>query len=203
MVTIKEATAVNEENHNEVLNEDLVHPVESPVMNIEKAQFQPKLAGFWVRFWAYMIDLIVLASLGGLMIKPIFRIIDLPITNPPFILFSSYKLTMLIIALLYFLLMTKFFQQTIGKMVLGIKVVTKKEEVLSWDLLIFREVIGRFISKTLVLPYVLVAFMPQKEALHDIFAGTYVVHESIYEKKVDFEYLKNNKVEQLQEQANI
>ena len=49
---------------------------------------------------------------------------------------------------------------------------------------IFREVIGRFISKMLVIPYLLVIFMPKKEALHDLFADTYVVHEHAYEKEI-------------------
>ena len=183
---------MHEVNHNEAL------------MTAKKENaFQPKIAGFWVRFWAYMIDLIVLASVGGLVFKPIFRVIDIPISNPPFLLFSYYKVTMLIIALLYFLLMTKYLQQTVGKMILGIKVIAKSDEPLSWDALVFREVIGRFISKVLVFPYILVAFMPNKEALHDLFANTYVVHEQVYEKNVGFEYLENDKLEQLQEQPNL
>ena len=54
---------------------------------------------------------------------------------------------------------------------------------LTWSTIIFREVIGRFISKLLVIPYLLVAFTPKKEALHDIFADTYVIHEDAYRKK--------------------
>lgn len=165
--------------------------------------FQPKIAGFWTRFWAYTIDLIVLASLGGLIVKPVFRIIGISVTNPPFVFWSSYKVTMLVIALLYFLLMTKYLKQTVGKMILGIKVVSKNEEPLTWSALLFREVIGRFISKLLVFPYVLVAFMPKKEALHDLFADTYVVHENIFEENRGFEYLHSNKGEQLQEQPNV
>lgn len=165
--------------------------------------FQPKIAGFWIRFWAYLIDLIVLASIGGLVIKPIFRVVDIPVSNPPFIFFSTYKVTMLIVALLYFLLMTKYLKQTVGKMILGIKVISEKDEQLSWSTLVFREVIGRFISKLLVFPYVIVAFMPKKEALHDLFADTYVVHENIYEQSSYLEYLNGDKGEQLQEQPNV
>ncbi|AOV09128.1 hypothetical protein BI350_06475 [Sporosarcina ureilytica] len=165
--------------------------------------YKPKLAGFWTRFWAYCIDLIVLSSIGGLFIKPIFRVLDIPVTNPSFLFFTPYKITLLIVTLLYFLLMTKYLQQTVGKIVLGIKVTAKNEEKLTWGTLVFREVIGRFISKTLVLPYLLVAFMPKKEALHDLFADTYVVHEDVYEKRSYFEYLKNEKGEKLQESPNV
>lgn len=169
------------------------------IVSDQQLLFQPKLAGFWVRFWAYTIDLIVLSSVGGLLVKPIFRLLELPITNPSFIFFSSYKVTMLLIALLYFLLMTKYLQQTVGKMIFGIKVISQNEAPLSWSDLVFREVIGRFISKILVLPYLLVAFTPKKEALHDLFAGTYVVHEAVYEQN----HLAVHKVEQLQEEANL
>lgn len=166
-------------------------------------QFQPKVAGFWVRFWAYLIDLIVLSSISGLIIKPIFRVLSIPVTNPVFLFFTPYKVTLLIMTLLYFLFMTKFLQQTVGKMILGIKVVGKGNEKVTWGTLVFREVIGRFISKLLVFPYVLVAFMPKKEALHDLFADTYVVHENIYEKNHSSDYLHNHKGEQLQEQAHV
>lgn len=166
-------------------------------------QFQPKFAGFWIRFWAYMIDLIVLASLGGLIVKPLFRVIGIDVTNPPFVFLSSYKVTMLVIALLYFLLMTKYLKQTVGKMILGIKVVSKNEEPLSWSALLFREVIGHFISKLLVFPYVIVAFMPKKEALHDLFADTYVIHENVYVENGSIEYSSSDKGEQLQEQPNV
>lgn len=191
-----------EQNHHEVLSEDK-QSLTTVQAKEEAKTFRPKLAGFWVRFWAYMIDLIVIASIGGLVVKPIFRLAGLAINNPPFILFSPYKLTMLFVALLYFLLMTKYLKQTVGKMICGIQVMAKNERPLTWSALVFREVIGRFISKVLLLPYLLVVFMPKKEALHDLFADTYVVHEAIYEQQRNDERLIDNKHEQLQEQPNI
>lgn len=50
--------------------------------------------------------------------------------------------------------------------------------------ILFREVFGRFISKMLVIPYLLVLFMPKKEALHDVFAETVVEYEHVYEKEI-------------------
>ncbi len=161
--------------------------------------FRPKLAGFWIRFWAYMIDLIVLFAIGGLFIKPIFRFADISISNPPFLLFTPYKITILLLFLLYFALMTKYMQQTVGKIIMGIKVVPKYGEQLTWGVVLFREVIGRFISKTLLIPYLLVIFMPKKEALHDLFADTYVVSENTFEKKISQRYER----EQLPERATL
>lgn len=145
-------------------------------------EYRKKPAGFWIRFWAYLIDLIIISAFSGLIVKPVFRIFDWAITDPVFLLYSPYKTVMLILFLAYFLLMTKFFGQTAGKMICGIRVVRKSGGHLSWSSLLFREVIGRYISKTLVIPYLLVVFMPNKEALHDLFADTEVVHEQLYEK---------------------
>ncbi|MDW0118484.1 RDD family protein [Sporosarcina thermotolerans] len=151
---------------------------------IRTEQFRPKLAGFWTRFWAYVIDLMMVSAVSGILIKPIFRIFDIKISNPGFLLFSSYKVVIFVVFLTYFALMTKFFSQTIGKMIIGIKVVQKDGGELSWGTILFREVIGRFISKLLTIPYLLVIFMPKKEALHDLFADTYVIHEQSFEKEV-------------------
>lgn len=164
---------------------------------IRTEQYRPKFAGFWTRFWAYVIDLLMVSAISGIFIKPIFRVFDTPISNPAFLLFSPYKITVLILFLIYFAVMTKMFNQTVGKMILGIKVVQKDSEKLTWGTVIFREVIGRFISKLLTIPYLLVVFMPKKEALHDLFADTFVVHEHSFEKEM-IEIRQERKVEELQ-----
>ena len=168
-------------------------------ISVKSNEYHPKLAGFWTRFWAYTIDIIVLYAISGIFIKPIFRAFDIPIENPSFLFFTTYKATILIVLLLYFALMTKYLQQTVGKIIMGIKVVSRDDSQLSWNTIIFREVIGRFISKLLVIPYLLVAFTPKKEALHDIFADTFVIHEDAYEKKGRLHNLVKNRGEQLQD----
>lgn len=172
------------------------------VDNDQLDTFKPKLAGFWIRFWAYTIDLLIISALSGIFIKPIFRVANLAVTNPPFLLFTPFKLTLLLLFLLYFTLMTKFFGQTVGKMIMGIKVLPQDGVKLTWDTIIFREIIGRFISKVLLLPYLLVLFMPKKEALHDLFANTYVVHENVYDKTEASQQLRHNS-EQLQDRPIV
>ena len=160
-------------------------PILTPVYEtVQTEQFRPKFAGFWTRFWAYVIDLIIVSSISGILIKPLFRIVDFPISNPGFLLFSPYKVALLILFLTYFAVMTKIFSQTVGKMILGIKVIRTDSSNLTWGNILFREVIGRFISKLLTIPYLLVIFMPKKEALHDLFADTYVIHEQAFEKEI-------------------
>lgn len=168
----------------EEVKETLVQeePVQQRSIVTQEQEFIKKPAGFWIRFWAYLIDIIIVGAISGLLVKPIFRVVDYPIKDPIFLLYSPYKLILLALFLAYFLLMTKFFSQTVGKMIVGIRVVKKSGEPLGWGTLLFREVVGRYISKTLLIPYLLVIFMPRKEALHDLFADTEVVHEQIYEK---------------------
>ena len=151
---------------------------------VQTEHFRPKYVGFWTRFWAYTIDLLVLYAISGILIKPIFRVVGIDISNPSFLLFSPYKVAALLLLLLYFALMTKVFGQTVGKMIMGIKVVAKNGAPLTWGTILFREVFGRFISKMLVVPYLLVLFMPKKEALHDVFAETVVEYEHVYEKEL-------------------
>ncbi|EPR29673.1 Proline-rich antigen, partial [Geobacillus sp. WSUCF1] len=50
----------------------------------------------------------------------------------------------------YFVLMTKAFGQTLGKMVFGLKVVDERGEPLTWLTVLFREVVGKFIAKKLL-----------------------------------------------------
>src|SRR5699024_6197436 len=186
-----------------MMSYETLHTTDPAMYYKQDMQFELKKAGFWTRFWAYCIDLIVISAIGGIAVKPIFYLFDFPVTTPMFMLMSPYKVVMLVITICYFLLMTMYFKQTIGKMILGIKVVSNKGEPLTATAVIFREVDGRFISKILVLPYILAAFTPNKQALHDLFADTYVVHEQTYEAKNKSSFKQNAERQQLQEQPNV
>ena len=133
-----------------------------------------RYAGFWMRFWAYLLDLIVVGSIERLIINPIFRALEIPLME--FNMFAPISIASAIIFYLYFVLMTKYFNQTIGKMVFGIKVIDLKNDKLTWGTILFREWIGRFISATVVIGYIIVAFLPKKQGLHDLFTDTSVIH---------------------------
>lgn len=132
-------------------------------------------AGFWMRFRAYLVDIIIITSIHRIIIYPVFRLFDLPTENTG--LFSMINILTAIVFYLYFVLMTKYFKQTLGKMIFGLKVIPLKKEKLTWDTVIFREWIGRFISASIWILYAVVAFQPKKQGLHDLFADTAVVHE--------------------------
>lgn len=145
-------------------------PFTEEVKEVETTPLQ--FAGFWMRFWAYLVDLIIIGSLNRILIHPIFTFID---DKSTFAFLLAELIATTIVFYVYFVLMTKYFSQTLGKMIFGLKVVSLKEEQMTWGTLIFREFIGRFISKTIVVGYLLVGFLPQKQGLHDIFADTSVV----------------------------
>jgi uncharacterized RDD family membrane protein YckC len=132
-------------------------------------------AGFWMRLWAYLLDIIVIGSLHRLFIYPVFRAIGLPIADKG--IFEPVGIATAIIFYLYFVLMTKYYGQTLGKMVFGLRVVSLKGTSLSWGTVLFREWIGRFISGFIMVAYIVVAFLPKKQGIHDLFADTTVVHE--------------------------
>ena len=134
-----------------------------------------KYAGFWMRFWAYLLDLLVIGSINGIVVYPVFRVLDLSLNDSN--MFAPVSVVTALIFYAYFVLMTRFFGQTLGKMVFGLRVISLKDQKLSWGAIMFREWIGRFISGTILILYVVVGFLPKKQGIHDLFADTTVIHE--------------------------
>lgn len=134
----------------------------------------PRYAGFWMRFWAYLLDLIVIGSIDRIFINPLFRAIEVPLHEVS--MFAPITIATAITFYAYFILMTKFQGQTLGKMVFGLKVIDLEGKQLSWGTVIFREWIGRFISVTILIGYLIAAFLPKKQGLHDLFVDTSVIH---------------------------
>ncbi|AIY05048.1 hypothetical protein Plano_1083 [Planococcus sp. PAMC 21323] len=152
--------------------------------------YERKPAGFWVRFWAYLIDLLVVSALTSILVKPVFVLSGLETINMPW--YGPYAVVSAVIFYGYFILMTKFFGQTVGKMVMGIRVVSLQSDNLSIMTLLFREWIGRFISVTILPLYWIVGFTPLKQGVHDYIADTTVVHEDSFRKN---KMLKKKKLE--------
>ena len=158
------------ETHEQHMGGELNGKTMEPVM--EKKRY----AGFWMRFWAYLLDLIVIGSIDRIVVYPVFRLLDLDLYAES--MFAPISISTAIVFYAYFVFMTKYFGQTLGKMVFGLKVVGLNGEKLSWGTVLFREWIGRFISTTVWISYCIVAFLPKKQGLHDLFADTTVVHEN-------------------------
>lgn len=134
-------------------------------------------AGFWIRLFAYLVDLLIVQALVGILIKPIFALGGISMLgNNPLTLFGFLQLLILVG---YFMLTTKYTNgQTVGKMIFGIRVVCFKEENLSWQTVLIREGVGRYIGKTVAVIYLVAAFQSKKQHPIDLLCDTSVVTEN-------------------------
>jgi uncharacterized RDD family membrane protein YckC len=133
-------------------------------------------AGFFPRLISYIIDVLVLWGLNQLIIVPILSIFDLRNVYFGIEALSLANIGTVLLYYIYFTLMTYFFKQTLGKMVLGISVESKDGSKLSFSQTFYRETIGRIISNFLLyLPYLAVLFTDAKIGLHDFIGDSHVV----------------------------
>lgn len=152
--------------------------------------YERKPAGFWIRFWAYLIDLLVISGVTSILLKPIFALIGLSVDSTNW--YAPFAILSALLFYTYFVFMTKFFSQTVGKMIFAIKVISLKKDSLDWGTLLFREWIGRLISVTILPLYFIVGFTPLKQGVHDFFADTTVVHEQSYRKRKMMQKVRDN-----------
>ena len=136
-----------------------------------------KYAGFWIRFVAMMVDGIIII-IPGMITQSIIGVLLIIIkTNT---LFSNVIMfiSSLVIPWIYFILMTHFKGATLGKMLVGITVKSEDSQKLSLNNVIIRETIGKFISSIILcIGYIMAAFTPKKQGLHDMMAHSIVVYK--------------------------
>ncbi|OIO33377.1 MAG: hypothetical protein COZ49_03645 [Candidatus Yonathbacteria bacterium CG_4_10_14_3_um_filter_47_65] len=139
-----------------------------------------KYAGFWIRYVAIFIDSLVVTIavfiLGKILLMVVAQSSE---TFPVSSFLPLIPLLHLGLLWLYFVLMTKHYQATLGKKAVGIRVVSDKSAGLSWGQLILRETVGKMLSGLLFLiGYIMAGFTARKQALHDKIAGTAVVYDN-------------------------
>lgn len=136
-----------------------------------------KNAGFWLRFLAYLIDIILIGSINGLLLAPLVYVNEgIPVEVG---FWTINSLLSILIYYLYFSCLTLKFHQTLGKMIVGLKVIPEKNKSLTWKDIFFREVVGRILHNAffvLKLLYLVVAFTKEKRGIHDMIGNTKVVH---------------------------
>ncbi|WP_017733957.1 RDD family protein [Nafulsella turpanensis] len=158
----------------------------APPVPMETAHY----GGFWIRFVAILIDGFILGIAQLILIAPVmaalgFASFSAESLNPEdgaaafaaiFGAMGIIQVVSLVIGWLYFALMqSSKYQATLGKMVLGLKVVDQEGARLSFGKATLRY-IGKFISSAvLMIGYLIAAFNPRKQALHDMIASTYVI----------------------------
>ena len=153
----------------------------APRRRAKEMVMETKTAGFWMRFWAYIIDLLIIGAITSIAVKPIFYLLD--VTREEYVWYAPYTIASAVVFYGYFVLMTKLVGQTVGKMIFGLRVIADNGKPLTWGTVLFREWIGRFISVKTIIFYVLVAVVPNNKGLHDLIADTVVVHENTFLRK--------------------
>ena len=130
--------------------------------------------GFWIRFVAYIIDAILISLVFG-VVTSIFGVRyvemdDLSRIDP------TTNLLSLVVAWLYFALMESSERgATVGKMAMGLRVVSNDGKRIS-----FMNATGRYFAKILsalifCIGFIMIAFTDRKRGLHDMIAGTLVI----------------------------
>jgi uncharacterized RDD family membrane protein YckC len=133
-------------------------------------------AGFWKRVAACLIDGVIM-TMAGLFVGATFGVIyGVVLQTAAGAGFFGNAIGILMQWAYFALMESSANQATVGKMALGIKVTDLDGNRLSFGRATGRH-FGKIISGlTLGIGYLMVAFMPRKQALHDIMAGCLVVN---------------------------
>lgn len=131
-------------------------------------------ASFGARLVAFLIDVMIVGALAGIFsnLLSLFEII-----LPPSALFViSFLFTAC-----YFTLLTKWTKgQTLGKMIMKIRVVSTLHDHLTWSDVLLREGLWRHVMNLVLLPYLIACVTEQKTSLADLLVDTRVVRDDVY-----------------------
>ncbi len=175
-----------------LVDQGIPSPEEKSPQIYQKVKMDQRvLAGFFLRLVSYLIDLVLANSLAQVFTS--FLGSDGPLKT----ILSS------LIFLAYFVLSTGLGHgQSLGKMILGLKVIKTNGESLTWTDILVREGACRYILKKIPLLYLLVLFTEEKQHLGDLICDTLVIKEA-YEDDLFYKesyvypnyqtsYIKNN-----------
>lgn len=139
-------------------------------------------AGFWIRFVAVVIDGLIIHAgmtligiLFGISGGEAWQISQGTVIGTGEPIFNG--LTYILPFLYYIILPTTVWRGTIGKKVLGIEIVDQEGKTISIGRSIGRYFASMLSALILMVGYLMAAFHPEKRALHDILAGTYVQYK--------------------------
>jgi uncharacterized RDD family membrane protein YckC len=134
---------------------------------------QVAYGGFWIRLVAYIIDAILIS----IVFSALAAIFGVAIWDPNLEHYDpTLNIVSFVIGWLYFALMESSERgATVGKMALGLRVVTSDGKRLS-----FLNATGRYFAKIisaaiLLIGFIMIGFTDKKRGLHDMIAGTLVI----------------------------
>jgi len=136
------------------------------------------LAGFWVRLAAYTVDTLVLLFLAGFVTFYFFpdaAAAKASIDPEQLLLQMKAQFIADVVILFYFVVGWSAFGTTLGKRVLKLYVVRPDGSVPSAGRALIRQLMTLPSFLLLGIGYLMIGMRPDKRALHDLFADTYVV----------------------------
>ena len=154
-------------------------------LNYYNPAYEPVYAGFWLRFCATFVDTIIIAvpllGIGALLFfgLGLQNEFNKPGSAAPELLDIGWRLLYLLVGWLYYASQESGpHMATLGKRACGIVVTDMEGQRLT-----FGRASGRFFGKllsdlTCSMGYVLAAFTPKRQALHDLVASTLVVRKT-------------------------
>lgn len=165
-----------------IVQSPAVQPPSSPPVSQDVPTKQFTHAGFWIRWSAYFIDILVLLvisyPLAALLILPV-ALLSGESLSKAYTQFPTSTIFTGIVAIAvwsYFVFMTEKYGATLGKKALKLKVIPTQGQNLTIMRVILREVVGKLVSGLIfMIGYIMAAFSSKKQALHDHIAGTYVI----------------------------
>jgi uncharacterized RDD family membrane protein YckC len=169
-----------------------VAPVSATVLQPEPKKY--RYGGFWIRFLAYIIDQLVIGTVMfvfvmiGLLFSAgsIMSIVEMAESNDPdpgailgmVGIWVVFGIVSAVAKWLYYAFMESSASRgTLGKMALGLQVIDRNGQTIS-----FGRATGRYFAKILssmilMIGYIMAGFTAKKQALHDIICDTYVVKQ--------------------------
>jgi uncharacterized RDD family membrane protein YckC len=156
-------------------------PAGSPVVGPVAQRVE--YAGFWLRVVAALIDGVFLSVINRLAILPVGKTFETTTNARGEITDFSFHAGAFVLALAIGLLISGTYEtvaiarygRTIGKLVMGLRVVNRDGRLLSPGAALGRWA-GKYVSAMILfLGYLMVAWDPRKQALHDKMAGSFVI----------------------------
>ncbi len=138
-----------------------------------------RYAGFWRRVLAYLVDATVLAGVGGILFGAVYAFA--PDSLDSLSSLTNFLLVTAVIGWAYSaLLESSPAQGTLGKLAIGLYVSDIHGDPITFLRASIRYLLKVFSSLFCFLGWVMPAFTPKKQALHDLLAGTLVLRRSHY-----------------------
>ena len=133
-------------------------------------------ASFGLRAFAFIVDMLVIGAIYKILINVLG-------TDPDYEIYGIEMAEILrwIVTILYFVIISLVTKgQSLGKMIVGIRVVSLTSDKLDLGQILIREIAGRLIQNTIMILYLLPIFTPKNQSLIDFFVDTAVVKDDAF-----------------------